>query len=176
MPKLNPPKHGKNSIVRKGRNKYEPISPHTINCILQDVWGNKMQKTEVAVKYDVSRFSVYKFLNDNIDKKSTYEVFSPADVIKRAELPHLSRVELLVDDAVSSLEMAFALIRKILEQQLTEGVKVTLDVKELSLYIDKLAPYVLEKKNSSIPKEVKKTPDTPAKVLEMFKNDMKKAK
>ena len=137
--------------VREKKKLRTLITPQLILAVQTEFHANGVSMRRIGEMFEIHRDTVRKIIRDNPVEKDIFKDFNPGDVIKRTEMPSIERLKLLTDDATQVVELTLAAARYKLQRELnflSNNVDKagTLDLKELTLFFEKAAPYVLEKK------------------------------
>lgn len=161
--------------VKKPRKHNMAITPQIAQNILHEKYVKLYTNKRIAATYGYAEITIRKFLQRTPYDPSAIPKFNPLDVLKRADLSAIERVELLGKDAAQSLELIIAAANCKLREAL-ESAKdnqgdraATVELKELTILFEKIAPYVMEKKESTGRKGSKTTETPKAKAFNMFK-------
>jgi len=141
--------------TRKPKKVYQHITKQIGVNILVEYHEKGRNAAQIANTYGVSTVSVYRYLKEHEYVESDLKKFSPDDVLKRVELSPLKRLELLTNDASQLLELTMACMRYKLNEEIDRTTfnkkdkTATVNVKDLTTFFEKAAPYVLNKKDAS---------------------------
>lgn len=161
--------------VKRPRKHNMAITPQIAQNILHEKYVKLYTNKRIAATYGYAEITIRKFLQRTPYDPSAIPKFNPLDVLKRADLSAIERVELLGKDAAQSLELIIAAanckLRAALETTKDNAVDkaATVELKELTILFEKIAPYVMEKKESTGRKGSKTTETPKAKAFNMFK-------
>ncbi len=153
-------------VVKEGKKVGSPCGPRKkmtseeLNQLLKDRIDHSLHF--LSQKYHRDRDTIKKILDQNP---------LPTQITAREELDPLKRTELLAKDSAKVLELTIFSMQKLLEKaieanKLDPETKPTITVKDLKDFFETVAPYVLQKIDSTPAKKGEKTPM--AKVHNMF--------
>lgn len=160
---------------RKQRKHNMAITPQIAQNILHERYVKGYTQKRIAATYGYAEITIRKFLERTPYDPNAIPKFNPLDVLKRADLSSLERVELLGKDAAQSLELIIAAanckLRAALETTKDNVVDkaATVELKDLTALFEKIAPYVMEKKDAPLRKNNKSTETPKARAFNMFK-------
>ena len=136
------------------------ITPEITKKILDDC--QSMKQSEVARKYRVSRVAICRIVKEHPHEPT---------ITERKNLDPLKRIEILAGDSTSVLELTIYSMKTLLEADIkakkdNPEAKSIVTIRELKEFFETVAPYVLQKVESSPRAKGEKTPL--AKVHNMF--------
>jgi len=151
----------------------QELSDTVLQQIIEDYYKNNLTAKPICAKYNITQSRFYRIINKYKDAGIALSAFDHREILQRAELPEIKRLEKLCTDATQVLEMSLAVARKRLENALRPGGKNDMDLDKITRFFAQAAPYIMERKDGGGKKgkEEKKTPRETA--LSMFKNQSK---
>jgi len=136
--------------VKQGQRRL--ITDDLIKAIVSD--AAQLTHAQIAEKHKLCKMTIYRILKAN-----------PRDpeITERKKLDPLKRVEILAEDSTSVLELTIHSMKTLLEAEIKAKkddptVKSTITVRELKDFFETVAPYVLQKKDSTPAKKGEKSP------------------
>lgn len=151
------------------------VTPTMIDCMVSDHYGAGMTIKDIAVKYGIHVTTASKYLTANKHKKTIYENFVPEKVLARADMSELERIKLINEDAITNIELGFAVMRKRLEVEIailskdTDVGNTGIGLKDLTALMKEVMPFVLARKEGIKGKSEDSKSATKGKVYQMFK-------